>query len=117
VDRALDIVRHHHERWDGSGYPDGLHGEQIPLWARMFAIVDTVDAITSDRPYRAARPLNVALAELVEGSGSQFDPACVQAFLRIDRHLIELLLEQRGTSIPRISDLVLPEFSFSRSAS
>jgi diguanylate cyclase (GGDEF)-like protein len=117
LDRALDIVRHHHERWDGSGYPDGLHGEQIPLWARMFAIVDTVDAITSDRPYRAARPLNVALAELVEGSGSQFDPACVQAFLRIDRHLIELLLEQRGTSIPRISDLVLPEFSFSRSAS
>ncbi|MDX6679044.1 MAG: hypothetical protein QOE31_3096 [Solirubrobacteraceae bacterium] len=83
------------------------------MWARMFAVVDTVDAITSDRPYRQARPLDVALAELVEGSGSQFDPACVQAFLRIDRRLIELLLEQQGTAIPCISELVLPEYALS----
>jgi HD-GYP domain-containing protein (c-di-GMP phosphodiesterase class II) len=83
------------------------------MWARMFAVVDTVDAITSDRPYRQARPLDVALTELVEGSGSQFDPACVQAFLRIDRRLIELLLEQQGTAIPCISELVLPEYALS----
>jgi HD-GYP domain-containing protein (c-di-GMP phosphodiesterase class II) len=94
--RALDVVRHHHESWDGSGYPAGLRGEEIPLWARIFAVVDTVDAVTSDRPYRAARPLGAAIHELRKGAGSQFDPACVEAFLRIDRQSIECLLQDRG---------------------
>jgi cyclic di-GMP phosphodiesterase len=90
--RALDVVRHHHERWDGSGYPDGLAGEDIPRWARIFSVVDTVDAITSDRPYRAGMPLEVALAEIEKGGGTQFDPVCAEAFLRLDRDHVERLI-------------------------
>jgi HD-GYP domain-containing protein (c-di-GMP phosphodiesterase class II) len=95
LDRALEVVRHHHERWDGNGYPDGLAGDEIPLWARIFAIVDTVDAITSDRPYRPARSLDCAYDELLAGAGRQFDPVCVQAFAHLDRDAVEELLEQR----------------------
>jgi cyclic di-GMP phosphodiesterase len=95
LDRALEVVRHHHERWDGDGYPDGLSGEEIPLWARIFAVVDTVDAITSDRPYRPARSLECAYDELLAGSGRQFDPDCVRAFVRLGRHAVEELLEHR----------------------
>jgi two-component system, cell cycle response regulator len=91
--RALDVVRHHHERWDGRGYPDGLAGQDIPRWARIFAVVDTVDAITSNRPYRAGMPLEVALEEIQKGAGSQFDPECVEAFLRLDRDRVEELIQ------------------------
>lgn len=77
---ASVIVRHHHERWDGSGYPDGLAGESIPLGSRVIAVADTYDAMTSDRPYRAALSQAVALAEIRRGSGSQFDPQIVRAF-------------------------------------
>jgi HD-GYP domain-containing protein (c-di-GMP phosphodiesterase class II) len=91
--KALDVVRHHHERWDGCGYPDGLAGEDIPRWARIFAVVDTVDAITSDRPYRAGMPLRIALEEIGKGAGAQFDPACVAAFLRLDRDQVERLID------------------------
>jgi len=111
LDRALEVVRHHHERWDGTGYPTGLHGEEIPLWARIFAVVDTVDAITSDRPYRAGRPLEVALEELRAGSGAQFDPACVAAFERLDREAVERLLDQRGAPHPELDAIAMPEFS------
>jgi ribonuclease P protein subunit RPR2 len=90
---ALDVVRHHHERWDGGGYPDGLAGTRIPLWARIFAVVDTVDAMTSTRPYRPALPLDAALAVLRRESGRQFDPCCVDAFLRLDRRRVAELLE------------------------
>ncbi len=93
LNRALDIVRSHHERWDGSGYPAGLSGEQIPIGARLFAIVDTVDAMTSDRPYRAGLPLQTALDEVRRQSGRQFDPACVATFLALDRDEIQKLLE------------------------
>ena len=93
LDRALDVVRHHHERWDGSGYPARLAGEQIPLWARVFAVADAVDAMTSDRPYRAGCSLGEARAELRACAGSQFDPACVEAFLRLDRDRVATLLE------------------------
>jgi cyclic di-GMP phosphodiesterase len=93
LNRALDVVRHHHERWDGAGYPDGLVGEEIPLWARIFAVVDTVDAITSDRPYRAGRSLDEALDELSAASGRQFDPVCVEAFERLDRDAVEERLQ------------------------
>jgi ribonuclease P protein subunit RPR2 len=78
---AVDIVRSHHERWDGRGYPRGLRGEEIPLAARIFSIADSFDAMTSDRPYRAAMPLDQALAEIEDGAGSQFDPEVAQAFL------------------------------------
>ncbi|HET8522353.1 MAG TPA: HD domain-containing phosphohydrolase [Thermomicrobiales bacterium] len=76
------IVRHHHERWDGRGYPDGLQGEEIPLGARIIAVADTFDAMTSDRPYRRALSADDALAEILRQSGKQFDPQIVRAFER-----------------------------------
>lgn len=80
---AAEIVRHHHEHFDGSGYPDGLAGEDIPLGARIFALADALDAMTSDRPYRRAMSLEDAVSEIERCSGKQFDPVMVNAFLRI----------------------------------
>ena len=77
------IVRHHHERWDGTGYPDGLGGEEIPLGARIIAVADAFDAMTSDRAYRRAMSEAQALAEVRRQSGSQFDPQVVVAFERV----------------------------------
>lgn len=79
-EEALDIVHCHHEHWDGQGYPRGLAGEEIPLGARIFAVVDSYDAITSDRPYRRARSHAFAIAELREVAGLQLDPQIVEAF-------------------------------------
>ena len=84
LEPALDIVLSHQERWDGSGYPRGLRGEEIPLGARIFAAVDTFDAMTSDRPYRAALTIDAARDEIRRFSGVQFDPKVAQAFLEID---------------------------------
>ena len=83
-DRAVDVVLHHHERWDGRGYPAGLQQDGIPLWARIFAVADTVDAITSTRPYRRGRPLEEAVDEIVARAGTQFDPECASALAEID---------------------------------
>jgi putative nucleotidyltransferase with HDIG domain len=80
------IVRHHHENWDGTGYPDGLCGEAIPIGARVLAIVDCYDALTSDRPYRRALSHDCAVAMIHERRGTMYDPAIVQAFLRIVQH-------------------------------
>ena len=80
---ALDIVLCHQERWDGSGYPRGLRGEDIPLGARIFAVVDAFDAMTSDRPYRPALPIEVAVDEIRDFAGIQFDPEVARAFLSI----------------------------------
>jgi PAS domain S-box-containing protein len=80
---AADIPYCHHEKWDGSGYPRGLKGEQIPLGARIFAVVDVWDALTSDRPYRAAWDKTRARAYLREQTGKHFDPKVVEAFLRM----------------------------------
>jgi HD-GYP domain-containing protein (c-di-GMP phosphodiesterase class II) len=77
---AVEIVQSHHERFDGGGYPRGLRGEEIPLAARIFAIADSFDAMTSDRPYRSALSTEEAVAEVRAGSGTQFDPMCVEAF-------------------------------------
>jgi ribonuclease P protein subunit RPR2 len=77
---AIDVVRSHHERWDGSGYPDQMAGHEIPLGARIFAIADALDAMTSNRPYRAALPWEHAVAEIRRESGGQFDPEVVDAF-------------------------------------
>jgi putative nucleotidyltransferase with HDIG domain len=80
---AAEIVYAHQEHWDGSGYPRGLKGEDIPLGARIFALADTLDAITSDRPYRPARSVQAARDEILAWSGRQFDPAVVNVFLSI----------------------------------
>jgi putative nucleotidyltransferase with HDIG domain len=77
---ARRIVRSHHERWDGRGYPDGLAGERIPLAARVFAVADAFDALTSDRPYRAASSFHQARAVIAAAAGTQFDPEVADAF-------------------------------------
>src|SRR5206468_2174397 len=80
VDPVADLVLHHHERWDGAGYPDGLSGEGIPLGARIIFVADAYDAMTSDRIYRPRRSKDAALAELRRCAGTQFDPGIVAAF-------------------------------------
>ncbi len=77
---AVQVVRHHHERWDGRGYPDGLRGEEIPLSARVFAVADALDALTTDRPYRPAVGFPEARAEIARVAGTQFDPSVVAAY-------------------------------------
>jgi response regulator RpfG family c-di-GMP phosphodiesterase len=81
--RALEIVRHYHERWDGRGYPDFLEGEQIPLGARIFAICNVFDAITTQRPYRACRTAQEAIGELRKGAATQFDPNLIEPFVAL----------------------------------
>lgn len=80
---ARNVIRHHHERFDGTGYPDGLSGEQIPLSARVFAVADVLDALTTERPYRRSSSIAQARAIIGAGSGSQFDPAIIAAFDQI----------------------------------
>jgi HD-GYP domain-containing protein (c-di-GMP phosphodiesterase class II) len=80
---ALDIPYCHHEKWDGTGYPRGLQGEQIPLSARIFAVVDVWDALRSDRPYRGAWPEEKVHGYLREQAGKHFDPQVFEAFLKL----------------------------------
>lgn len=83
LEPALPVVLYHHERWDGAGYPTGAAGEDIPLPARIFSVADTLDAITSTRPYRAAQSFSTAREEILRNCGTQFDPAVVDAFSAI----------------------------------
>ena len=85
LEGASRVVGQHHEKWDGTGYPSGLRGDEIDLNARIFAVADAFDAITSDRVYRAGRSYDVAVAELEEFAGRQFDPQVVAAFRRVPR--------------------------------
>ena len=84
LEKALDIPYCHHEKWDGSGYPRNLRGEEIPLAARIFAVVDVWDALTSDRPYRRAWPRDKARAYIRDEAGRHFDPQVVEKFLELD---------------------------------
>jgi hypothetical protein len=104
-----EIVLTHHERWDGRGYPAGLAGEQIPLATRLFAVADSLDAMTSDRPYRRGISLEDAIAEVVRHSGTQFDPAAVDALLGLDRAVVGRLLEVDRQRIGRPVDLPGPD--------
>jgi cyclic di-GMP phosphodiesterase len=88
--QGLRVVRSHHERWDGDGYPDGLGGEEIPLEARIFAVADTLDAMTSDRPYRRRGSWESAHAEILARSGDQFDPVVVDVFREREAGLREI---------------------------
>jgi response regulator RpfG family c-di-GMP phosphodiesterase len=90
---GLRVVRSHHERWDGRGYPDGLARDEIPVGARIFAVADALDAMTSHRPYRRAQSWDVARAEIVGQSGRQFDPMIVDAFVSIESELREIKRE------------------------
>ena len=81
-------IKHHHEFYNGEGYPEGLKGEAIPLMARILAVADTVDAMGADRPYRRGRSREEIIAELQRCSGSQFDPKVVEAFLHIKTLLL-----------------------------
>jgi response regulator RpfG family c-di-GMP phosphodiesterase len=91
LEGATRIVAQHHEKWDGSGYPSGLRGEDIDFGARIFSVADAFDAIISDRVYRKGRPYNEALEELEKNAGTQFDPLVVEAFKNIPREDWEIL--------------------------
>jgi len=80
---VVPLVRHHHEHYAGGGYPLGIAGEEIPLGARIIAVADAFNAMTSDRPYRASLAHDAAIRELIKHSGTQFDPEVVRAFLRV----------------------------------
>lgn len=89
------IIKHHHERYDGTGYPDGLSQEQIPMGARILAVADAYDAMTSERPYRKAMEAKVASAEIERGKGNQFDPQVVDAFLKVRESMVSALPSAR----------------------
>ncbi|MBW2006214.1 MAG: HD-GYP domain-containing protein, partial [Deltaproteobacteria bacterium] len=89
---GLPVIRHHHERYDGKGYPDGLKGKNIPLLARILAVADAFDAMTSDRPYRKAFSYQEAITKLKEGSGTQFDPEIVKVAVDIFRIITKIEL-------------------------
>lgn len=96
------IVRHHHERWDGAGYPDRIAGEEIPLGARILAVADSFDAMTSDRPYRDGMPVERALAILAEGAGTQWDPAVIDAFVTLfAARPDDVPIYRRGEAMPQ----------------
>jgi len=96
------IVRHHHERWDGMGYPDGLKGDRIPLGARIFAVGDSFDAMTSDRPYRRGLLIDAAREEIRRCASSQFDPAIVTAFLSIPVARLAAIADDAPHTHPRV---------------
>ncbi len=92
---AREIALNHHERWDGSGYPNGVAGEEIPLGARIVSVADVYDALTHERPYKKAWPEEVAVAEIEANSGSQFDPTVVEVFLAV----LEVLEHSRESPV------------------
>lgn len=95
---AAEIVLNHEERFDGTGYPHGLAGVAIPLWARLFAVIDTLDAITSDRPYRKELAFDAARAEILRASGSQFDPLAVEVLVAEENALRDMVELKCGTA-------------------
>lgn len=102
LEEVARIVRHHHERWDGMGYPDGLKGDRIPLGARIFAVGDSFDAMTSDRPYRRALLIDAAREEIRRCGGAQFDPVAVTAFLSIPVERLAAIADDAPRSHPRV---------------
>src|SRR5436305_5496572 len=100
---AAEIVYSHQERFDGTGYPRGLKGEQIPLGARMFSLADTLDAITSNRPYRAAQTVDAAREEIERWAGRQFDPEIVRTFMSMDKNIWSDLRKEIDAQIHRFA--------------
>ena len=95
----IPIVRSHHERWDGTGYPDQLIEDEIPLLARIVAVVDAFDAMTMDRPYRKGLPIEVAFDELKTMSGKQFDPQCAAAFIAMREQVVDAMKTEDETAV------------------
>ncbi|MFK0335351.1 HD domain-containing phosphohydrolase [Rhizobium sp. NPDC090275] len=91
---AAEIAGSHHERWDGAGYPRGLRGENIPLAARIVAVADTFDALTTARPYKDAWPLERAVEHVCDSAGTHFDPACISAFLKALSSIEKIMIDQ-----------------------
>ncbi len=105
LSKVASLVLHHHERYDGSGYPSGLKGEEIPLGSRILSVADTYDAMATDRPYRKRLPADVIKSELRRQAGSQLDPACVEAFLNV----LEEKEHRRATAKAPGSDPASPQ--------
>src|SRR5262249_35784715 len=105
---VLPIVRSHHERWDGRGYPDNLGGAAISPLARVVALADAFDAMTSDRPYRKGMPASVAFAEIEKQAGKQFDPAFAAGFLAIQGRIIEEMQNQAAQPVQSRKTRALP---------
>jgi len=99
---AAELVLCHEERYDGSGYPRGLAGKAIPLWARLFAVIDALDAITSDRPYRKAQSFEAAMRTIESVAGTQFDPVAVQACVAEQETLRAMVAVKCGDAIPSV---------------
>src|SRR5215467_2671734 len=110
---VVPVVRHHHERWDGRGYPDGLRGDEIPMTARILTVSDCFDAVREDRQYRKAMTRGEAISMLKEGSGNVFDPAIIGAFLD---HLDDFESQIREEGVERSAAGVLPRTGLPRSA-
>jgi putative nucleotidyltransferase with HDIG domain len=103
LSEAAEIVYSHQEKFDGTGYPRGLKGDEIPLGARIFSVADTLDAMTSDRPYRAKLPFSVAREEIQRWSGRQFDPSVVTTFLQMPEHIWDDLRKSIDEQIHRFA--------------
>ena len=109
IDRLRGIVRNHHEMFDGTGYPDGLKGEEIPLGARIVAVADGFDTMVSERAYKSGRSFEEAIAELRRCSGTQFDPQVVEALAISVEHLGEAIQQkgEKGTIVDSARDQTL----------
>jgi putative two-component system response regulator len=108
IQLGAQIAAGHHERWDGAGYPNGLRAEEIPVAARVVAVADVFDALTTRRPYKEPMPLDVARAYLVENQGRQFDPACVEAFLSRWDEVVGISARQAATPLPKSETTLAP---------
>ena len=93
LEDSIDVIKSHHERWDGKGYPEQLIGDKIPYLARIVSIADTFDAMTSSRSYRAAMPVEEAYKRILEGKGTQFDPSLVDLFNEVFSDWVSFHLE------------------------
>ena len=106
VDEVGNIILYHHERFDGHGYPDRLKNEKIPIEARIFALADALDAITSHRPYRKERSFKTAQNEIQANAGSQFDPRVVEAFSSVDTDIWEKIRYETTKLVPHIENFL-----------
>jgi HD-GYP domain-containing protein (c-di-GMP phosphodiesterase class II) len=102
MERASLMILHHHENFDGTGYPGGLKGEEIPMGSRIVSVIDAFDAMVSTRPYRQGMPIEEAVRRLVAASGTQFDPRVVNRFLPLAQAEMTSVFAAAGTSVTAV---------------